>query len=156
MILILIIIIISLGKMLLSYNYFKHITHAVVIITHGKRIGYVILPKPNLSSRECTVYTLVVAVLTCGFSPCGSISRRYDRSSRRSDCLSSDGSLVFNRDRICRRSWTRGDSGLAIVFGCFSPIIFFAGPPWDANSWEEGMSVDTNRLRYFPRRSSSN
>ena len=53
MIIILIIIIISLGKMLLSYNYFKHIAHAVVISTHGKRIGYVIIPKPNLSSREC-------------------------------------------------------------------------------------------------------
>ena len=89
MIIILIIIIISLGKMLLSYNYFKHIAHAVVISTHGKGIGYVIIPKPNLSSREC--------INSCcrrfDFSPFGSISRRYDRSSRRSDCRVPTGLL---------------------------------------------------------------
>ena len=37
--------------------YFKHITHTVVIITDYKRMGYVIIPKPNL-------FELVVAILT--------------------------------------------------------------------------------------------
>ena len=31
-----------------------------------------------------------------------------------------------------------------------------AMPNWDANSWEEGPSVDTNSLRHLPRRSSKN
>ena len=32
----------------------------------------------------------------------------------------------------------------------------FARPKWDANMWEKGMTVDTNSLRYLPRRSSKN
>ena len=32
--------------------YFKHITDIVVIITHYKRIGYVIIPKPHFSGSE--------------------------------------------------------------------------------------------------------
>ena len=49
-IIILITIIISLGQILLSY--IPNTPHTVVIIAHHKRIGYVIIPTPNLSSRE--------------------------------------------------------------------------------------------------------
>ena len=39
----------------------------------------------------------------------------------------------------------------AIVFGFFSTNTKFARPKWDANSWEKGMTVDTDGLRYLPR-----
>ena len=43
---ILIIIIMSLSQNIIIV-YFKHITHTVVIITHSKRMGYVIILKPS-------------------------------------------------------------------------------------------------------------
>ena len=39
---------------------------SLLIFTHYKHIGYLIIPKPHFSSREGT---LVVGVLTCCFSP---------------------------------------------------------------------------------------
>ena len=65
-------------------------THAVVIVTHYKRMGYVIIPKPNCSGREginchCRRFDLL---LFCRFA---SICRRYDRSCRRSGCHRSMG-----------------------------------------------------------------
>ena len=40
-------------------------------------------------------------------------------------------------------------------FGIF-PHKKCASPNWDANPWQKGMTVDTNSLRYLPRRSSKN
>ena len=61
--------------------YFKHITHTVVITTHYKRMGYVIIPEPYFSSREarCCHFDLVL------FRRFDIICRLYDRSCRRFD-----------------------------------------------------------------------
>ena len=71
-IIILIIIIISLDKILSSY--ISHITRTVVIITHYKRMGYVIIPKPNVSGREgissrCRRFYLLPFLPVCGDHP---------------------------------------------------------------------------------------
>ena len=89
-----------------------HATHTLsVIITHYKRMGYVIIHKPNCSGREginsrCRRFDLLP------FHHFGSTSRRYDRSCRRSGSVCSmgrcrptvtqlpplfDGSLAINR-----------------------------------------------------------
>ena len=84
MIIMLIIIIISLGKLLLSYISNTPHTHTVVIITHYKRMGYVIIHKPNCSGRECiNSRPRFDLLLFCRF---GSICRRCDHSYRRSGC----------------------------------------------------------------------
>ena len=93
----------------------------------------------------------------------------YYRSCRRSGCRCSDGSLAITRDHSNRLLGYRcfdvslvhstehlcGDSVFTIVFGCFLPIKI-AMLNRDANSWEEGRVVDTNSLRYLPRRSNKN
>ena len=45
--------------------------------------------------------------------------------------------------------------GLRGSFWMFSPIKK-SRPNWDANSWQDVFSVDTNSLRHLPRRSSKN
>ena len=50
--------------------------------------------------------------------------------------------------RIC-------DAVFAIILGGFSRIKN-SSPNWDANSWQDVISVDTNSLRHLPRRSSKN
>ena len=68
-----------------------HTTHTLsVIITHYKRMGYVIIHKPNCSGREginsrCRRFDLLP------FHHFGSTSRRYDRSCRRSGSVCSMG-----------------------------------------------------------------
>ena len=47
-----------------------------------------------------------------------------------------------------------GDSEFAIVF--FFSCLKKSRPNWDANSWKDMLSVDTNNLRHLPRRSSKN
>ena len=111
----------------------------------------------------------------------GSICHRYDCSRRRSGCQHVDELLVINRDRGCRRSDShRSDWSLAInrdrryrlrwfiqlntriatrfsrVFWVFFAYTKLARPNWDAISWEDGHSVDTNSLRHLPRQSSKN
>ena len=69
-----------------SYRIFQtHHTHTVVIITHYKRMGYVIIHKPNCSGHECTNSRCRRFDLLL-FRRFGSICRRYDRSYRRSGC----------------------------------------------------------------------
>ena len=84
----------------------------------------------------------------------------YYRSCRRSGCRCSDGLLAINRDHSnCLLGYrcfdVSGDSVFTIVFGCFLPIKI-AMLNRDANSWEEGRAVNTNSLRYLPRRSNKN
>ena len=88
-----------------------------------------------------------------------SICRRYDRSCCRSGCRRSHMSLAINyyltivvavstdrwRSIVQRRS-----------FFWFFAYKKFAMPNWDANTWDEGMTVDTNGLRYLSRRSRKN
>ena len=76
---------------------FKCITHTVVIITYYKRMGYVIIPKPNCSCRHrinsgCRHFDLLL------FRRFGSICRRYGHSCHRSGCRCSDWSLASNCD----------------------------------------------------------
>ncbi len=48
-----------------------------------------------------------------------------------------------------------GDSEFAIVLGVFRVYKIYRSN-WDANSWQDVLSVDTNNLRHLPRRSSKN
>ena len=41
--------------------YVKHSTHTVVIIAHYKRMGYVIIPKPNCSRILTCLFFVVLA-----------------------------------------------------------------------------------------------
>ena len=82
---VLIINIISLCQILLSHIS-NDVTHTLVIITHYKCVGYVIIPKPNYSGRES---------INCCCRRFGSICRRYDLSCRRSD---RDTSMAIDRD----------------------------------------------------------
>ena len=101
---ILIIISIRLGQILLLH--ISITSHTVVIITHYKRMGYVIIPKPNVSGREainshCHHFDLLL------LGRFGSICRRYDRS-----CHLSNGALAINHDQSLVHSTehSRGDS----------------------------------------------
>ena len=46
--------------------------------------------------------------------------------------------------------------GIRDSLGCFSRIKKNARPIWDANSWQDMLSVDRNSLRHHPRRSGKN
>ena len=72
-------------------------------------------------------------------------------------------SMVPNRD--CPLRWRQCRSlAIEINTGPGGPVsprfwVFFAynknyRPNWDSNSWQDVLSVDTNNLRHFPRRSS--
>ena len=124
-------------------------THAVVIVTHYKRMGYVIIPKPNCSGREginchCRRFDLL---LFCRFA---SICRRYDRSCRRSGCHRSmgrwrptvmqltplfDGSLanIGRSDWVIQINTHVGDTVSASFWMSFA-YTKIARPNWDANS----------------------
>ena len=110
------------------------------------------------------------------FSPFSSICCHYDRSFHRSGCRCStgpsgrrrptvmqlaallDGSLAINRGRSLVRSnkHSRGRHSFCKFLGVCFAYKKISRPNWDMNSWQEGLSVDTNSLRNLPRRSSKN
>ena len=99
--------------------------------------SYVIIPKPHFSSREGI------------HSRCrrfGSIIHRYDRC-----CRSRWRWWSIDRDRRVFNSQTLGLRGRFWVFFTYKKIAWLN---WDAKSWEEVLSVDTNNVIHLPRRSS--
>ena len=77
------------------FEIYKHIIHiAVLIITHYKCMGYVIIPKPNCSNVKfklsCRRFDLF------SHRHFGSFCRRYDRSCRLSGCHRFDVPLAIN------------------------------------------------------------
>ena len=99
-------------------------------------------PKPNCSSREG---------INSHRRHFGSIFRCYDRCCCRSCCRWRS----IDRDRRIQQTLAR-DSVFAIASVCFFAYKKIARPDWDANSWEDVLSVDTNSLRRLPTQSSKN
>ena len=92
-IILLLIIIISLSQIIFLFSYISNTSHSllyVVLITHHKRIGYVIIPKQKMSIPEG---------INSPSRRVDSICHRCDLSCRRSDFHYSDRSLAIDRDR---------------------------------------------------------
>ena len=121
------------------------------MITQYKRMGYVIIPKPNLSGHEgihfrCRHFDLLLSPFWLNMS----LPWPHLSSLRLSPFWRSTVTVVTAPFRWVAGSfnWTRWFLGVFFVYKKF------ARPKWDVNSWEEGLTVDTNSLRHLPRRSS--
>ena len=135
-IIILIIIIISLGQIILSYMANTSLTHAR---THA-------CTRTHLRTHPPTAVAVqVVAVRWVGVRP--------------------TMTKLMSPFHLFRWRWMAGrcfiqinsgvcDAVSAIVLGVFRVYIFY--PNWDANSWQDVLSVDVNSLIHLPRRSSKN
>ena len=127
--------------------YFKHITHTVVIITHYRRMGYIIIPKPNCWRRE--------SINSC--------RRRFDffRFAVLAQSVAAMTTVVADptgrwRSTVTGRWYIQLNTRAATRFHN-SLCVFFAYKKLQGRTeMRTRETVDTNSLRYLPRRSNKN
>ena len=124
----------------------------------------------------CMKYRIIISIII--IISLGQILSSYIANTSLATCAHThvtanvvDGSLAPNRDAVNVHFWrvvgdqwpvagsfnkqSRGRHSVREFLGVF-PYKKIARPNWDATSWEEVLSVDTNSLRHLPRRSSQN
>ena len=164
MIIILIIIIISLDQILLSYIACKHITH---VRTHARTHA---CTHARTHARTHTQTHGCTETRTNTYARARHTPPHTPPSPFRLSLF--DGLEAHNSNRVnapfCLFRWrsmavscfiqinTHAGGPVSPRFSVFFPIKKIARPNWDANSWQDVLSVDSNSLRHLPRRSSKN
>ena len=134
-------------------KHYKTILHCWFLHTLYKRIGNVIIPEPHFTSREGHHFDLL-------FSQCWlNLSLLWPHLT--AHVLAGPAGCWWSIDLVRRYapfhstdSWVR--VGLRDSFWVFFANNIISRPNWDANSWHDVLSVDTNSLKHLPRRSSNN